>query len=333
MIEDVLTIPSGTTNHASPSPSSPPTTTKEPKKVESNEHAAWDEPKTKSPSPPKKTDNPRWPRAPQATQHTRLPWPKARDMRPQPSSSESNGGISCGSHSNGDPDYDVKKLLDWNGDWLPAPEEWAARKGHTNRHLGKFVEQWVAGHGDECTALIDFLDLSMPNQGTQAIDGQHDPHNVVCKEIVPRYWVQSHVEQMSLRDFWKDLPDRAPSALSDVDIMEEPPWWERFEDGNTCYINGLVVPEAKVNFEDPENPTPMLALASAADKVDHEARRKAEKYRRTMLRRSRPIPETKLFVRQIDDRRIVPKANVYIRPVQPADVRGIAVSSTDPGAQ
>jgi hypothetical protein len=87
-----------------------------------------------------KVGNLRWPRVRQPYKKT--VWPKNKDMKAIPTDSSSDGGVSFNSDSGGDPNYDIKKLMDWNGDWLPPPEQWAARKGHSSRHFGQQIEKW-----------------------------------------------------------------------------------------------------------------------------------------------------------------------------------------------
>jgi hypothetical protein len=252
------------------------------------------------------------------------------------SSSDSDGGVSFKSNSNGDPDYDIKKLLDWNGDWLPAPESWSARQGYHNRHFGQYIEEWMNATKPECTEPLYLAPNTFNGyrvgEGSEAkfvLDG-------VCKELVPRYWMGAKVDGITLRDYWKQLPMQAPAPIDDVDLVEQPPWWELYEDvvhedegGHkhpSCYLDGLVVPEAKIDPTEPDNLVHPFGLASAEDKIRAKIKHAEEKHRRTMVRRNRPIPEPKFPVPQIEDRRLQPKANIYIRPVQPADVLGVTVS-------
>jgi len=239
-------------------------------------------------------------------------------MRALPSDSSSDGGISFRSNSNGDPDYDVKKLMDWNGDWLPPPEQWSARKGHTSRHFGQGIEQWINGHGEDCTEPIKY------DAATFYEDG-------LCKELVPRYWLLPKIENDTLGGFWKKMPTHAPSPISDIDPLEDSPFWERYEDEPSCFINGLVVPEARVDPEDIENHDPRGAdiLASANDRVRAIDAAKANNRRRTLMKQNRPPRESKVIMPPMEDRRICPKSNVYFRPVQPTDVEGIAVSTVN----
>jgi hypothetical protein len=87
-------------------------------------------------------------------------WPKNRDMKPISDDDDEEGGVEFKSDSNGDPDYDVKKLVDWNGDWIPPPETWSARHAFTDRHFGAAIEKWINGHDKSCTTnLTDLLEL------------------------------------------------------------------------------------------------------------------------------------------------------------------------------
>jgi hypothetical protein len=261
------------------------------------------------------------------------------------SSSDSDGGISFKSNSNGDPDYDIKKLLDWNGDWLPAPESWSARKGHTNRHFGQWIEDWMNGQPPDCSMPV----FRAPGtfNGYEVVKTVGDEKTIeyvfdegsVCKELAPRYWMDAKVGKETLREYWKSFLTAEPKPLEDYDITEHPPWWELYEDvvyedeedeertkSLSCYLNGLEVPDARTNLNDPEYPAQPFHLASAEEKVQNKKKKEEEKYRRTMAKRNRPVSESKFPIPQVEDRRLKPTANIYIRPVQPADVRGIAVS-------
>ncbi|KAF1942927.1 hypothetical protein EJ02DRAFT_344468 [Clathrospora elynae] len=316
-----------------PPPSQPslPTTTQEPAKPENGRYPGWDDAKPELPVLTKETGKARWPAGPGP--YKKIVWPKNRDMKYIPHS-DSDGGVSFKSNSNGDPYYDVKKLLDWNGDWMPAPESWSARKGHSNRHFGEDMEQWMNTHTPECRGpMITSADAF---RGLKTADGNNDECILVagvCKELVPRYWLEAKVDSKTLRDFWKELPQSAPEPVSETDLTDAP-WWECYEDEvyedeehrkfPSCYLNGLAVPEANVDPSDEGNRVPSFKFASAEDKLQDMEKRRTEKTRRTMARRNRPIPESKFPIPQMEDRRLRPAANIYIRPVQPADVRGIA---------
>ncbi|KAH7066636.1 hypothetical protein BKA63DRAFT_425662 [Paraphoma chrysanthemicola] len=268
----------------------------------------WDAPKSEPKPCAPKTENPRWPRGPKPLQKKTV-WPKNRDMKAVSTDSSSDGGISFRSDSNGDPDYDVKKLMDWNGDWLPAPEQWAARKGHTDRHFGRVIEDWMNGHDEYCDKPME-IDSHFTEEG--------------CKELVPRYWVITKIESDSLGTFWARFTERAPSPVSDIDVMAEPPFWERYEDGVSPYSNGLVVPEANVDPADPENNMGGVdLLISATERVSRIEEKKFRAHARILARQRRPLRDVAPAGSAPEDRSIQPKSNVYFRPVKPADVEGI----------
>ncbi|KAH7389850.1 hypothetical protein BKA66DRAFT_510870 [Pyrenochaeta sp. MPI-SDFR-AT-0127] len=310
--------------HSPTTPPSPPTTPPELEKIDSSKWAGWNETITAVPVPTHKAENPRWPRGPKPAPHKAV-WPKAREMKYIPTDSNSDGGISFKSSSNGDPDYDVKKLLDWNGDWLPPPEEWSARRGYTNRHFGQAMEQWMNGHADECDKALKIDSPSYRGQKTVIgdrvewvlVDG-------VCKELAPRYWTSVQAEGKPVREFWKDLPKRAPEALTDIDIATDPPWWDLYEDDPSPFLSGLAVPEARIDHTHLDNHVHPLVLASATERVQDILDRKAHKHRRMIARRNRPLPAPRSMVTQGEDKRIRPTANIYVRPINPADVRAIA---------
>lgn len=246
-------------------------------------------------------------------------------MRHVPSRGNSDGGVTFKSNSDGDPEYDVKKLMDWNGDWLPPPEEWSARRGYASRHFGQMIEQWV---DKECTGTMD-IDVPAFNAfkiTADKLEVEHDSGAVTYKEIVPRYWAEFKVEDKTLHQYLKDMTKQAPDALSDIDILEDLPWWDRYENDTSCYLNGLEAPEAKFDYSDTEHPVAHIELASTEDKINGLMHARYIKERKIVAKRNRPLPEPKHSRPKIEDRRIRLETNVYLRPVQPADVVGIAVS-------
>ncbi|KAJ5047045.1 hypothetical protein J3E74DRAFT_433364 [Bipolaris maydis] len=293
-------------------PPSPATTPHEPVEHEHKDMATpenvwggWNETEINNLHAHQKTAKPRWNRGTQP--YKRKPWPKQRDMKYIPGKSESDGGgVNCWSDSNGDPDYDVRKLLDWNGDWLPAPESWSARRGHEDRHLGAHVEQWMNGHSQECTRSVYYpLSTFSPEDGP-------------CKELAPRYWLEA-----------KTISTSDPKPLDDTDITIHPPWWELYEDvvyseviheegqgeqhfkHRSCYLNSLPAPEARIDPTDAEHPTTHLMLASAAEKLQDLQQRREAKERRLLAKRNRPVANSMFPMQAMEDRRLRPKTNMY----------------------
>ncbi|XPS75710.1 hypothetical protein M3J09_007781 [Ascochyta lentis] len=301
------------------SPPSPPTTVEEPSKPAGG-CIGWDDPPPEQPlAPLRRNGNPRWPKPPKTPKGKHV-WPKSRDIpKGLSSDGQSDGGVIFKSDSEGDPTYDVKKLMAWNGDWLPPPEDWVARKGFNSRHFGQVIERWANEHSRHCTKLMSIDSPAF--SGVQDADGK-----LVTKDLVPRYWLHDTIDNDSPRNFWEQLPHRAPAALSDVDITEDPPYWERWEDNHPdhCFMDALVVPEARIDANDPENELERLfAMLCINDRLAKIQEIRASEARRREARHNRPISASTKLMSQLPDRRLNPKANIYLRPVQPADVRGI----------
>ncbi|KAJ8105875.1 hypothetical protein OPT61_g9916 [Boeremia exigua] len=301
-------------------PISPPTSVEAPKKL-ADDFAGWDTPLPAQTAFPSKGKgkNPRWPRIPRSPKQKHV-WLKSRDIpRHLPSDSQSDGGVTFKSHSDGDPTYDVKKLMDWNGDWLPPPEEWAARKGFTNRHFGQVIEQWANSHSKYCTNAMN-IDVSA-FMGVQTADGTW-----LNKELVPRYWLHDTIDNAAPRKFWEELPQRAPAPFSDIDITEDPPYWERWEDGQPedCFMATLVVPEARIDINDNDNELESpFAMLPTNDRVQRIMEVRKNRRLREEARQARPVTVCAHEGVQLPDRRLRPKANIFLRPVQPTDVHGI----------
>lgn len=301
-------------------PSPPTTAPEETKAVEANTWTGWKNPKPDPPSAAARPKNPNWPRGPKPAPKKTV-WPKQRDMKPLPSESDRDGGgVEFRSNSNGDPDYDVKKLQDWNGDWLPPPEEWSARRGYTNRHFGQDMEDWMNTHSKDCTRTMNIESASFSGKGI-------GDEEVVLKDLVPRYWVLSAIDSDPLRRFWEKLQLCAPAPLSDDGTTANPPFWDMYESEGSCYLSGLVVPDARVDPEDPDNyKRGEFTGQSIASYLDMLAKKNHARHLSMLKRRNRPIPEPKASMPQQEDRRLKPSGNIYLRPVHPTDVRGITVT-------
>ncbi|KAF3043549.1 hypothetical protein E8E11_005770 [Didymella keratinophila] len=305
---------------ANPNISTPPSpsTTEEPPKASAL--AAWDDPKPPENRPsPERNHNPRWPKPTKAPKEKHV-WPKAREIPKELSAgSQSDGGVTFKSGSDGDPSYDVKKLMDWSGDWLPAPEDWAARKGFTSRHFGQVIELWANEHSRSCTKLVD---ISSPDFiGSKGEDGTWSN-----KDLVPRHWLHDTIDGIPPRKFWEEVRHRAPAPLSDIDITEDPPYWERWSDGqpSDCFMTTLVVPEARIDQDDKDNELELpYAMLCVKERIARVEAIKEERNRKRHARRNRPGIAAKDEGPSALDRQLRPKSNIYLRPVGPADIPGI----------
>ncbi|KAF2714879.1 hypothetical protein K504DRAFT_457068 [Pleomassaria siparia CBS 279.74] len=234
-------------------------------------------------------------------------WPKNRDMKAVVGEQESDGGISCESNSDGDPNYDIQKLVDHEGNWMPPPEVWCGRNSFRDRHFGDTIEAWI-DRGQSCGTDKLIMEITSPEF---LADSNGD--------MVPRDWIPAKIENESPQQFWRTLPTRAPSPLSDVDFNDISPWWESYINGTTTFLTPLKVPDAEVDKANPDNrPSGLKRTSEQAIKRRNEAAK--ERTRRIMEKRNRPIDRNlSVNVPELPDNSLKPTANIYLRPVQPAD--------------
>ena len=61
-------------------------------------------------------------------------------MRASINSGDNDGGVLLKSNSNYNPTYYIRKITDWEGNWLPAPVEWEGRGGFSGRNFYNCIE-------------------------------------------------------------------------------------------------------------------------------------------------------------------------------------------------
>ncbi|PSN74215.1 hypothetical protein BS50DRAFT_627562 [Corynespora cassiicola Philippines] len=322
------TTPKPTRNPKDPRPKSPPSPPVSSPALPLGEFSAavleqWEDPKPETPAASKQK-NSRW-----ARNIPRNKWPKASEMRPRPDDQESDGGVSFKSNSNGDPDYDVKKLMAWNGDWLPPPEEWSARKSFADRHFGASIEKWINGHRQEPTAIdtsaSDFIGRPVLGELVITHGGESWGQKVINCDIAPRCWIPIQIEGQAPQQFWSSFATRAPQALSDIDLDDREAWWESYPASGHA-LAPVTVPDAAIDEDDPENNVPSIGLTSEQGLRKFLMRRE-EGERRKRERQNRPTPaySPPSDYQAPPDRRLQPSVNIYLRPVIARDATDIAV--------
>ena len=238
----------------------------------------------------------------------RSAWPKYSDMKPSPIDPSEDGGISFRSNSNGDPNYDVRQLMDFEGNWMPPPEVWVGRNSFRDRHFGDTIEKWAEGaEAAGCKDITMNIDPDMFNAN-------------INSDMAPRLWVPTQIEGDAPQDFWRTFPSRDPAPLSDVDLTDLKPWWENYRDGTTSYMSPVEVPLAKVDTAEEVNQQPGVTRTSnlAVRKMNEISE---ERTRRIIAKRNRPVKV--IPIPEGPDMSLKPTANIYLRPVQPADISGI----------
>ena len=236
-------------------------------------------------------------------------WPRKRDMRAAIKSDNSDGGMSVKSNSNWDPIHDIRKLTDWEGNWLPAPVEWVGHGGFSGRNFYNRIEAWMNKSEKVSKENMDISDPAFVAETNGA--------------VAPRFWIPSTLDAKSPQSFWRTYQSQAPAPLSDCDPAEQP-WWETYTSATSALLTPINVLEAKL---DTVEFTYALAVkdfgSNGAIKKREEAKNakklSAAEKKQLKLQRKRDCQEiTEPFI--LIDRSLKPKANVYLRPAYPADI-------------
>lgn len=264
-------------------------------------------------------------------------WIKNRDLKPR-SSEESDGGAyvdpSWGvqEEDRDDPDYDVKKLVDWNGNWLPGEVDWEGRMAFDYDHgRGLRIDKWLSGielayniyydgpgadrfHGD-------YGRVRTPAYPMEQSDDYEDQEKALeewanAGDIIIRHWIPKEIDNASPQAFWRSYPTRAPAPLSDVDLNEFPPYWEVFEGGEFCFIPAF---DVKTHRAEEDKFRPEMEV-TVNELMERKARGDQERIARIMRKRNGPSsPVPTIFA----ENALKPTANIYLRPVTAPDAHQI----------
>ncbi|OCK81599.1 hypothetical protein K432DRAFT_403665 [Lepidopterella palustris CBS 459.81] len=252
----------------------------------------------------------------QPPQNRWKPWPKNKDLKAPPkgsTDSEDDGGASIKSDSNGDPTYDIKKLTDWDGNWLPAPVEWEGRRGFSDRNFFNRIEDWITKSEKFTTAAT--MDVKDP-----AFCANRNG------EMAPRFWIPTTMDAESPQSFWRTYQNCSPAPLSDVDVAEKP-WWETYPSASSNLLPPVTVPDAQLDSQEVTYGNAVKDMGSIGAIRKREAvmkekeRRAAEKrrYQEEENRQRAAFDEPIVAV----DVSIHPEVNIFLRPVYPADLQQI----------
>jgi hypothetical protein len=253
-------------------------------------------------------------------------------MKPQLDNGGSDGGVRCNGWEDDiqapsdpdDPNHDIKKLVDWNGNWLPGDVEWDIRKPYTNRHFTTYIDGWLTGI-EKAYGVVYADGKIKADQNFGFVNIKAPPYVGSWEEggeIAIRAWIPTTIDAESPQQFWKSYPFRAPAPVDDDDLEEAKPWWELYPDDDSCQLPKWNVPDFALDYTDFENRQPNVTRTTN-EKIRHREQARDQRVRRIQERRNRPsspIPAKMIA----PDTRLKPLANINIRPVVPADAWQIA---------
>lgn len=285
-------------------------------------------------------------------------WIKAKDMKPRPEDLDSDGGIfiddgwEAWKKNHSEWNADQPQLHDWNGDWLPAPVEWAGRHQYTHSDLGKLVDDWSQGvwrayENDakkkqiekELPCRIDSITLyTMPymENWTQGIyELRSDKKGLELPEqwkpdfalradpVAIKEWIPKFIEGESPRNFWKTLPQRAPDTASDVGL-DGCPWFDLVHKDH-CLLSAPEVPEARCDPEDTACKLPGYEMTAqkAIDKKETATQLRARKQQEKRACAVAGAALTAEMLAHKPEKALNPAANIYVRPVTMVDIGAI----------
>ncbi|KAF4545371.1 Acyl- n-acyltransferase [Lasiodiplodia theobromae] len=223
-----------------------------------------------------------------------------------------SNGSDTGFNSNpgADPQHDIKKLVDWEGNWLPGPTDWESRRSFHHHNFNEEMMRFVYGSIDK-DATVDVRNepsfLSIPNG-----------------EVAPSAWASIRIEGTSLQEWWSN---HVGSSLAEPDSKA---WWRDYISEESSLLVPYHVPEAKVDPADTEGQILYvhdLGSGHASDKLmERRNKKKADRERRNAREREQHAAlaaEMKPATFQMPEK-IKPKISLYIRPALAADAHQIA---------
>lgn len=154
---------------------------------------------------------------------------------------------------------DVSHLLDWKGDWLPAPADW---EGRTRYADGDEIKKWALWVDNTEHALTPELKTDIKSRGSEitvtknVIQIDHPAYRDGKHEIVPRYWIPEKIEAQSLQAFFTSFT-RSSSPPSFEEAEEDPPsapqwtpFWARYRIDGFPYNELVPVPDYQMDEKD-----------------------------------------------------------------------------------
>ncbi|KAF2843660.1 hypothetical protein M501DRAFT_985761 [Patellaria atrata CBS 101060] len=240
-------------------------------------------------------------------------WPTNKEIR-EHAEKAGNEGDKTAKSSADDAYYDetnpLGHLVDWNGDWLPAPVDWEFRNTYKSKNFFRNIADWIPDKDrDERVTTEQLLD---PVKG----------------EVVVRKWIPTDIDAEDTQLWW-DRHLQSDLYLDSLDLDEEnqfdKPWWTMFTPQNSSMLKPINVPDAKLDPVDEIScklAAADLGSRHASKKITlKEERRKAwKKAYYDSFKNAREL-KVELDKLQLDPRatQVKPFVNIYLREYKPGD--------------
>ncbi|KAF2085377.1 hypothetical protein K490DRAFT_67793 [Saccharata proteae CBS 121410] len=149
------------------------------------------------------------------------------------------------SNPDNDPYHDLKDLIDWQGNWMPGPSHWEHRKGFKgSRTFRDDVDKWMTRAEPFRKACV--------NESTKA--AFEDPS--AC-QVAPRLWAKLEVDGHSLQQWYDNIKKIPHGKIDDEFYIDDDvkPFWQMYTSSTSSLICPYTAPSDKMDETDVTNLT------------------------------------------------------------------------------
>jgi len=191
------------------------------------------------------------------------------------------------------------QLVDWEGNWAPAPVDWDDRASFVDVHILERIEEWR--NRSELKAR--------PVQ----LAGQES--NQVVGEIAPHSWIPPDIDGIEREHWWVDH-----LRFPDVGMAE--PWWKTYAARDFDGLRPLQVPDARIDPND--NDPSKIAQTADFSILTFDNEKLKEKYKAREKREKKKIAAQTVEIYVPPPNPYSPRVNIYLRPAVAYDMEQIA---------
>ena len=182
-------------------------------------------------------------------------------------------------------------LGDWSGGMAPAVIDWDSRAPFKDRQTEVKIDNWLADVSSALTLVdpVSFTDGAKTFSFTTTASGERVLIPEEKGDVVPRYWIPTHLEGYTIAVFWNNhmSPDSSLELFDEGDLDQVKPWWQKYVNVSSCMLQEIDHPWIAGNDPD-ENKEERLArefdtgglTAGANRKAAEKAKREAERKRK-----------------------------------------------------